>query len=72
LRKAQLERNGPVACNSQRGHGIGVALDVYTQSSIEARRGAAQMLEQSVLSGEKPEMANAEPETRKENRSEAA
>ena len=44
------------------GHGIGVALDVYTQSSIEARRGAAEMLEQSVLSGEKPETAKAEPE----------
>jgi integrase len=62
----------PKTAADQRGHGIGVALDVYTQSSIEARRGAAEMLEQSVLSGEKPETAKAEPETSGENRSEAA
>lgn len=62
----------PKTAADQRGHGIGVALDVYTQSSIEARRGAAEMLEQSVLSGEKPETAKAEPETSGENRSVAA
>jgi integrase len=58
----------PKTAADQRGHGIGVALDVYTQSSIEARRAAAEMLENAVLSGEKPETAEAE----RENRSEAA
>jgi integrase len=39
----------PKVAADQRGHGIGVALDVYTQSSIQARRGAAEILEQAVL-----------------------
>lgn len=56
----------PKTAADQRGHGIGVALDVYTQSSIEARRAAAEMLEQSVLSGEKPETAETEPEKHSE------
>ena len=43
----------PKVAADQRGHGIGVALDVYTQSSIEARRGAAEKLEQAVLSRKK-------------------
>ena len=38
----------PKVAADQRGHGIGVALDVYTQSSIETRRGAAEKLERSV------------------------
>jgi hypothetical protein len=33
----------------QRGHGIGVALDVYTKSSIKDRAAAAKQLEESVL-----------------------
>lgn len=53
----------PKTAADQRGHGIGVALDVYTQSSIEARRAAAEMLENAVLSGEKPETAQTEPKT---------
>lgn len=62
----------PKVAADQRGHSIGVALDVYTQSSIEARRAAAEMLANAVLSGEQPEMVEAEPETNEENRSEAA
>jgi integrase len=58
----------PKVAADQRGHGIGVALDVYTQSSIEARRAAAEMLANAILSGEQPETAVAE----RENRSEAA
>lgn len=42
----------PKVAADQRGHGIGVALDVYTQSSIEARRAAAEMLANAILSGE--------------------
>jgi len=61
----------PKTAADQRGHGIGVARDVYTQSSIEARRAAAEMLENAVLSGEQPETAEAEHETKK-NRPEAA
>ena len=61
----------PKVAADQRGHGIGVALDVYTQSSIEARRAAAEMLVNAVLSGEQPETAEAERET-EEKHSEAA
>jgi integrase len=57
----------PKVAADQRGHGIGVALDVYTQSSIEARRGAAEMLERSVLAGKEDSTSQ-----RTENRSEAA
>jgi integrase len=58
----------PKVAADQRGHGIGVALDVYTQSSIEARRAGAEMLEKAVLSQNGP----AEAENNEENRSEAA
>jgi integrase len=44
----------PKVAADQRGHGIGVALDVYTRSSIEARRGAADMLANTVLFGDNP------------------
>ncbi len=43
----------PKVSADQRGHGIGVALDVYTHSSLETRRGAAEKLEQAVLTGKK-------------------
>ena len=39
----------PKVAADQRGHGIGVALDVYTKSSIEDRAAAAKQLEESVL-----------------------
>ena len=62
----------PKVAADQRGHGIGVALDVYTQSSIEARRGAAEILEKAVLS-EKPEVDSATAEEKnKEEKSSAA
>ncbi len=53
----------PKVAADQRGHGIGVALDVYTQSSIEARRAAADMLANAILSGEQPEAAETGRET---------
>jgi integrase len=43
----------PKVSADQRGHGIGVALDVYTHSSLETRRGAAEKLEQAVLTSKK-------------------
>jgi len=39
----------PKVAADQRGHGIGVALDVYTKSSLDARAAAAKQLEESVL-----------------------
>ena len=39
----------PKVSADQRGHGIGVALDVYTKSSIEDLAAAAKQLEESVL-----------------------
>lgn len=39
----------PKVAADQRGHGIGVALDVYTKSSIKDRLTAAKRLERSVL-----------------------
>lgn len=61
----------PKVAADQRGHGIGVALDVYTQSSIESRRAAAEMLANAILSGEPPETAEAGRDTQ-EKHSEAA
>lgn len=39
----------PKVAADQRGHGIGVALDVYTKSSIEERAEAVKQLEEAVL-----------------------
>ena len=39
----------PKVAADQRGHGIGVALDVYTRSSIEDRVAAAKQLEDAVF-----------------------
>ena len=39
----------PKISADQRGHGIGVALDVYTKSSMKDRATAAKKLEDSVL-----------------------
>ena len=39
----------PKVSADRRGHGIGVALDVYTKSSVEDRAPAAKQLEDSVL-----------------------
>ena len=40
----------PKVAADQRGHGIGVALDLYTKSTIEDRMLGAKQLEESVLS----------------------
>jgi hypothetical protein len=40
----------PKVSADQRGHGIGVALDVYTRSGMKKRAEAAARLESSVLS----------------------
>jgi hypothetical protein len=39
----------PKVAADQRGHGIGVALNVYTKSSIEERTEAGKPLEESIL-----------------------
>ena len=63
----------PKVAADQRGHGIGVALDIYTHSSVEAWRSAAEVLEKAVLS-EKPDVdsVKAEPVNLKETGSAAA
>jgi integrase len=66
----------PKVSADQRGHGIGVAINVYTQSSMAKRRGAAQQLEDSVLTGNREEDTTAshteEAVKRAEKRSSAA
>ena len=44
----------PKVAADQRGHGIGVALNVYTQSSIKDRAAAAKRLEKSVFKRDVP------------------
>jgi hypothetical protein len=39
----------PKVSADQRGHGIGVSLDVYTKSNIKQKGAAAKKLEDSVL-----------------------
>ncbi len=39
----------PKVAADQRGHGLGVALDVHTQASLEKRAEAAEKLERAVL-----------------------
>jgi hypothetical protein len=41
----------PKVSADQRGHGIGVSLDVYTRSSLGQKAIAAEQLEDSVLGG---------------------
>jgi integrase len=63
----------PKVSADQLGHGIGVALDVYTHSSIETRRGAADVLEASALTEKKEaDSATTEPEKAKGKPSVAA
>jgi len=54
LRKtiASLSMNAgvdPKVASDQRGHGIGVSLDVYTSSDLEQKRAAVKKLEAAVL-----------------------
>ena len=39
----------PKVSADQRGHGIGVALDVYTKAALSTRAEAAKQLEESIL-----------------------
>ncbi len=49
----------PKVSADQSGHGIGVAIDVYTKSSMKDRAAAAKRLEDSVKS--KPNQAHKRP-----------
>jgi hypothetical protein len=42
-------RIDPKVAADQRGHGIGVALDVYTRSSMEEKAEAAEQLEKAIF-----------------------
>jgi len=45
----QNEGIDPKVAADQRGHGIGVSLDVYTKSAFNKKMGAAEQLEKAVL-----------------------
>jgi integrase len=45
----------PKVASDQRGHGIGVSLDVYTSSGLEQKRAALKKLEAAVLRESQPE-----------------
>jgi hypothetical protein len=45
----------PKVASDQRGHGIGVSLDVYTSSDLEQKRAALSKLEAAVLRKPQPE-----------------
>ena len=44
----------PKVASDQRGHGIGVSLEVYTSSDIDEKRAAVKKLEAAVLRGHQP------------------
>jgi len=53
----------PKVASDQRGHGIGVSLEVYTNSDLEQKRAALKKLEAAVLRRPQPEPRSA-PEHR--------
>ena len=45
----------PKVASDQRGHGLGVSLEVYTSSDLEQKRAALKVLEAAVLRKPKPQ-----------------
>jgi hypothetical protein len=45
----------PKVASDQRGHGLGVSLEVYTSSDLEQKRAALKALEAAVLRKPKPQ-----------------
>jgi integrase len=52
----------PKVASDQRGHGIGVSMEVYTSSDLEQKRAALKKLEAAVLRKPQPEIRSAESE----------
>ena len=50
----------PKVASDQRGHGIGVSLEVYTSSDLEQKRAAVNKLEAAVLRKPQPEAGQLE------------
>jgi integrase len=50
----------PKVSSDQRGHGLGVSMEVYTSSDIEQKRAAVRKLEAAVLRAPRPESGLAE------------
>lgn len=50
----------PKVSSDQRGHGLGVSMEVYTNSDIEQKRAAVRKLEAAVLREPRPESGLAE------------
>ncbi len=53
----------PKVASDQRGHGIGVSLEVYTSSDLEQKRGDVKQLEAAVLRKQKPQSDEAQAES---------
>jgi hypothetical protein len=49
----------PKVASDQRGHGIGVSLEVYTNSDMEQKRAALKKLEAAVLRKPQPQALSA-------------
>jgi hypothetical protein len=49
----------PKVASDQRGHGIGVSLEVYTNSDMEQKRAALKALEAAVLRKPQPQALSA-------------
>ena len=50
----------PKVASDQRGHGLGVSLEVYTSSDMEQKRAAVNKLEAAVLRKPQPESRSAQ------------
>ena len=50
----------PKVASDQRGHGLGVSLEVYTSSDMEQKKAAVNKLEAAVLRKPKPQNGRAE------------
>ncbi len=48
----------PKVAADQRGHGVGVSLEVYTNSDMEQKRNALRLLEAAVLPNQQPQPAS--------------
>ena len=53
----------PKVAFDQRGHGLGISMDVYTSSDMEQKRDAVRKLEASVLRRPQPNTRSAEAQS---------
>jgi hypothetical protein len=53
----------PKVASDQRGHGLGVSMEVYTSSDMEQKREAVRKLEAAVLRKPQPQTCSAEAQS---------